>query len=107
MLFGAGAPPGTGDGTRQSSPFPLPVGVAPSTVIPGGKAIERLFALTVDGCPPCSFVVRLLLYVLLCVFMLRRVPLHIRVSPETRQRLQRLRTERHLNLGYWLRPGGR
>ena len=25
-------------------------GVAPSTVIPGGKAIERLFALTVDEC---------------------------------------------------------
>ena len=53
--------------------------------------------------PPCSFVVRWLLYVLLCVFMLRRVPLRIRVSPETRQRLQRLRTERHLNVGPWLR----
>ncbi len=35
--------------------------------------------------------------------MLHRVPLHIRVSPETRQRLQRLRTERHLNVGSWLR----
>ena len=35
--------------------------------------------------------------------MLRRVPLPVRVSPETRQRLQRLRTERHLSLGYWLR----
>ena len=35
--------------------------------------------------------------------MLHRVPLHIRVSPETRQRLQRLRTQRHLNLGSWLR----
>ena len=36
--------------------------------------------------------------------MLHRVPFHIRVSPETRQRLQRLRTERHLNVGSWLRP---
>ena len=56
---------------------------------------------------PCSVVTWLLLYVLLCVLMLRRVPLPIRVSPETRQRLQRLRTERHLYLGYWLRAGGR
>ena len=40
---------------------------------------------------------------LLCVLMLHRVPLHIRVSPETRQRLQRLRTEQHLNVGAWLR----
>ena len=53
--------------------------------------------------PPCSFVASLLLYVLVCVFMLHRIPLHIRVSPETRQRLQRLRTERHLNVGAWLR----
>ena len=45
----------------------------------------------------------MLLCVLLCVFMLHRVPIHIRVSPETRQRLQRLRTERHLNVGAWLR----
>ena len=35
--------------------------------------------------------------------MLHSVPLHIRVSPETRLRLQRLRTERHLNVGSWLR----
>jgi len=42
---------------------------------------------------PCSGVPWLLLYVSLCVSMLRRVPLHIRVSPETRQRL---RTQRHL-----------
>ena len=56
---------------------------------------------------PCSVVTWLLLYVLLCVFMLRRVPLHIRVSPETRQRLQRLRTERRLNLRFRLRAGGR
>ena len=35
--------------------------------------------------------------------MLHGVPLHIRVSPDTRQRLQRLRTERHLNVGSWLR----
>ena len=35
--------------------------------------------------------------------MLHGVPLHIRVSPDTRQRLHRLRTERHLNVGSWLR----
>ena len=35
--------------------------------------------------------------------MLHPVPLHIRVSPETRQRLERLRRERHLNVGSWLR----
>ena len=45
----------------------------------------------------------MLLYVLMCVFMLHRVPFHIRVSSETRQRLQRLRTERYLNVGSWLR----
>ena len=43
------------------------------------------------------------LYVLLCGVMLHSVPLHIRVSPDTRQRLQRLRTEHHLNVGSWLR----
>ena len=43
------------------------------------------------------------LYVLLCGVMLHSVPLHIRVSPDTRQRLQRLRSERHLNVGSWLR----
>jgi len=52
---------------------------------------------------PCSVVARVLLYVSLCVFMLRRVPLPVRVSPETRQRFQRLRTQRHLNAGAWLR----
>ncbi len=35
--------------------------------------------------------------------MLHRVSLHIRVSPETRQRLQLLRTQRHLNVGSRLR----
>ena len=35
--------------------------------------------------------------------MLHRVPRHIRVSPETRQRLQLLRTQRHLNVGSLLR----
>ena len=35
--------------------------------------------------------------------MLHRVPRHIRVSPETRQRLQLLRTQRHLNVVSWLR----
>ena len=39
-------------------------------------------------------------YVARCCIVFR---LHIRVSPETRQRLQRLRTERHLNVGSWLR----
>ena len=43
------------------------------------------------------------LCVLLCGVMLHSVPLHIRVSPDTRQRLQRLRSERHLNVGSWLR----
>ena len=43
------------------------------------------------------------LYVLLCGDMLHSVPIHIRVSPDTRQRLQRLRTEHHLNVGSWLR----
>ena len=52
---------------------------------------------------PCSVVAGLLLYVSLCVFMLRRAPLPIRVSPESRQRLQRLGTERRLNAGAWLR----
>ena len=35
--------------------------------------------------------------------MLRLVTLHICVSPKTRRRLGRLRTERHLNVGSWLR----
>ena len=35
--------------------------------------------------------------------MLHRVPLHIRVSSETRQRLQLLRTQPPLNVGSWLR----
>ena len=52
---------------------------------------------------PCSVVTCLVLSVLLCVFMLHRGPLHIRVSPETRQRLQRLHTQRHLNIGSGLR----
>ena len=43
------------------------------------------------------------LCVLLCGDMLHSVPIHIRVSPDTRQRLQRLRTERHINVGSWLR----
>ena len=45
----------------------------------------------------------MLLYVLMCVFMLHRVPFHIPISPETRQRCQRLRTHRHLNPCSWLR----
>ena len=46
------------------------------------------------------------LLVVLCVvvFLLsRRVPLHIRISSEARQRLQLLRTERPLNVDSWLR----
>ena len=35
--------------------------------------------------------------------MLHRVPRHIRVSPETRQRFQLLRTQRYLNVVSWLR----
>ena len=35
--------------------------------------------------------------------MLHRVPLPIRVSPETRQRLQLLRIQRHLNVDSRLR----
>ena len=87
--------------------LPAPAGVAPSTVIPGGKASGRAFALMEDECllrvALCSFVTCLLLYVLLCVFLLHHVPLHIPVSPETRQGLQLLRTERHLNVVSWLR----
>ena len=41
-FFGAGAPPGRGKwSTLRSTLYPSPAGVAPSTVIPGGKAIER------------------------------------------------------------------
>ena len=72
-------------------------------MIPGGKASRHLFALTVDE---CLFVWFSNLIVALCVvvcLMLQRVPLHVRVSPETRQRLQLLRTQRHLNVGSWLR----
>ena len=54
------------------------------------------------GVSPCSVVTGLLLYVLVCVFVSHHVPLHIRVSPEPRQRLRRLRTQRHLNVGAWL-----
>ena len=57
VFFGAGAPPGRGKwATLKATIYPPLRGVAPSTVIPGGKAIERLFALTMDGCvSPCSF----------------------------------------------------
>ena len=36
--------------TGLRTPFPPRSGVAPTPVIPGGKAIERLFALMVDAC---------------------------------------------------------
>ena len=52
---------------------------------------------------PCGFVTCLLRYVLWCILVLHRVPLHIRVSSETRQRLQLLRTQRSLNVVSWLR----
>ena len=38
-----------------------------------------------------------------CVSLCCAVYRFVRVSPEIRQRLQRLGTERHLNLGSWLR----
>ena len=38
-----------------------------------------------------------------CGLVLHRVPLHIRVIPETRQRLQLVRTRRRFNVGSWLR----
>ena len=42
LFFGAGAPPGRGKwSTLRSTTHPAPRRVAPSTVIPGGKAIER------------------------------------------------------------------
>ena len=42
-----------GGGAHENSPhLPSPEGVALTTVIPGGKAIERFFALTVDECTP-------------------------------------------------------
>ena len=43
---------GGGGAPVNSHHLPSPSGVAPSAVIPGGKAIERPFALTVDECPP-------------------------------------------------------
>ena len=53
LVFGAGAPREEGKVARPLATFPLPSpGVALTTVIPGGKAIEHLFALTVDECPP-------------------------------------------------------
>ncbi len=108
LLLTAGAAPGRVKGDRQNVTLTLPFpGVAPSTVIPGGKASRRAFALMEDECllrvALCSLVTCLSLHVLLCVFMLHRVPLHIPVSPETRQRLQRLGIPRHLNVGSRLR----
>ena len=50
----------------------------------------------------CSFVIFLSLDVLLCIWMLHRVPLHIHVSSESRQWLQLLRTRRVLQA--WLSP---
>ena len=51
----------------------------------------------------CSFVTFLWLDVLLCIWMLHRVALPIRVSSQPRQRLQLLRTRRHLNVRFRLR----
>ena len=51
LVFGAGAPRGRVKGDRENDTLTLPfLGVALTPVIPGGKAIERLFALTVDEC---------------------------------------------------------
>ena len=58
---------GGGGAPVNSHHLPSPSGVAPSTVIPGGKASGRPFASRWMSVPPCSFVTRLLLYVLLCV----------------------------------------
>ena len=53
LFFGAGAPPGRGRWcTPKFTIFPPLWGVAPSTVIPGGKASGRPFALREDECPP-------------------------------------------------------
>jgi len=50
-FFGAGAPRAGVKVDRGPDTFtPLVFRVALTTVIPGGKAIERLFALTVDAC---------------------------------------------------------
>ena len=47
LFFGAGAPPGRGKwSTLRSTSYPSPAGVAPSTVIPGGKAV---MAVTTPG----------------------------------------------------------
>ena len=51
LVFGAGAPREEGKVARPLATSTLPsAGVALTTVIPGGKAIERPFALTVDEC---------------------------------------------------------
>ena len=49
-----GADAASGRVSRFTSQFTVnpPLGVALTTGIPGGKAIERPFALTVDECPP-------------------------------------------------------
>ena len=49
-IFGAGAPPGRGKWPTLKFTISPVFGVAPSTVIPGGKAIERFFTLMVDAC---------------------------------------------------------
>ena len=71
QLLGASAPPGRVKGDKENDTLTLPfLGVALTTVIPGGKAIERLFALTVDACPPvclCSPIVALCVVVCLNV----------------------------------------
>ena len=43
---------GGGGALENSHHLPSPAGVALTTVIPGGKANERFFALTVGVCPP-------------------------------------------------------
>lgn len=68
-----------------------------------GRSPGRHFALTVDECLfvwLCSPI--LVLCVVVCL-LFHLVLLQIRVSPETRQPLQPFRTERHLNVGSWLR----
>ena len=71
LIFGAGAPREEGKVDRPLATFPLASpGVALTTVIPGGKAIERFFALTVDE---CTLVQLCNLIVALCVSVCRYV----------------------------------
>ena len=100
----AGAAPGRGKwSTLRSTTYPSPSGGRSLHSDPCGKAsgaLSHLRRMSVYSVWLCNLLVALCVVVYL---MLHRVPLHIRVSPETRQRLQFLRTQRHLNVGSSLR----